>query len=257
MPFGPPHDRYFNNIFAPAVVEAGLEPVRADSLFRSTPIVGDIWRLTREATVLLADLTGKNANVFYELGLAHAIGKPVILVSSSIDDVPFDLRALRVLIYDKDDESWGANLQGNIVRALAETLEDLASAVPTPFLDQRQVERPSEDPTTLEFRRLWNEIRSLRSSQSQTSYSAPRNYELPPPVNDPTALRIVREQLGGRIPELTDQALGTILTYLVVGQTIQAIKFFREVTGWQLKQSKDAIDAIRDIAPRLNMVLMG
>lgn len=98
-PFGLPFDRYYSNIFVPAVQDAGLLPIRADSLFRPSPIMDDIWRFVRGATVLIADLTTKNPNVFYELGLAHAIAKPVILVANTIDDVPFDLRGLRVLTY--------------------------------------------------------------------------------------------------------------------------------------------------------------
>jgi hypothetical protein len=50
--------------------------------------------------VILADLTNKNPNVFYELGLAHAVGTPVILLAQSIDDVPFDLRPVRTIIYE-------------------------------------------------------------------------------------------------------------------------------------------------------------
>ncbi len=52
------------------------------------------------ADVILADLTRKNANVFYEVGICHALGKPVLLLAQSIDDVPFDLRHRRVLLYD-------------------------------------------------------------------------------------------------------------------------------------------------------------
>ena len=74
----------------------------------------DIWDYTQRAKILLADLTGKNANVFYELGLAHAAGKPVILVTGSIDDVPFDLRALRVIEYDKNAPDWGKVLKGKL-----------------------------------------------------------------------------------------------------------------------------------------------
>ncbi len=142
MPFGSPFDRYFANIFAPAAVDANLDPVRADSLFASTQIISDIWRLTREATVLLADLSGKNPNVFYELGLAHALGKPVVLVANNIDDVPFDLRSLRVIVYEKEDESWGEHLRERVVNALLETCKDLASAVPLPFVDRPQIDRP-------------------------------------------------------------------------------------------------------------------
>ena len=61
--------------------------------------------------MMLADLTGKNANVLYELGLAHAIDKPVVLLSQSMDDVPFDLRALRVITYDVAHPGWGGLLR--------------------------------------------------------------------------------------------------------------------------------------------------
>ena len=61
-----------------------------------------------------ADLSGKNPNVFYELGLAHAIGKPVVMVAATIDDVPFDLRGLRTILYDKENEAWGEELRERI-----------------------------------------------------------------------------------------------------------------------------------------------
>src|SRR5579872_5376744 len=82
------------------------EPVRADELFSSGSVVEQIWEQIEKAKVLLADLTGKNANVFYELGLAHARGKPVIFTSGVLEDVPFDLRHLRVIIYEVHDPSW-------------------------------------------------------------------------------------------------------------------------------------------------------
>lgn len=166
MPFGAPFDRYYENIFASAVLEAELEPIRADSLFRSTQIIGDIWKLTRDATLLIADLSGKNPNVFYELGLAHAIGKPVILVSSSIDDIPFDLRSLRVLLYDKENESWGSSLQERIVKAIEETLQDLPSAVPLPFVGRQPTTSPAEEPMAHEVRRLWSAVQELQSRQA-------------------------------------------------------------------------------------------
>ncbi len=75
-----------------------------------------------KAKVVLADLTGKNPNVFYELGLAHASAKPAILVTESLDFVPFDLRALRIIVYDKNNPGWGDKLRGDIEAALGEVL---------------------------------------------------------------------------------------------------------------------------------------
>jgi hypothetical protein len=165
MPFGSPFDRYYQNIFAPAVRDAGLEPKRADSLFRPSPIMADIWKFVREAAVLVADVSGKNPNVFYELGLAHAIGKPVIIVATTLDDVPFDLRGLRVLIYEKENENWGAELRAVMQASLEETLRDVVSAVPQMFLGKPKVELPSEDPLRHELRRLSEEVSALRKEQ--------------------------------------------------------------------------------------------
>ena len=162
MPFDEPFARYYQNIFVPAIHEVGLEPVKADSLFRPTPIMSDIWHFARAARVLLADLTKKNANVFYELGLAHALGKPVIMVAAAIEDVPFDLRGLRVLIYDKEIENWGADLKKRIVKALRETLEDIAGAVAPMFLER--VKTPhAEDPLLSTLRGIESNITALRS----------------------------------------------------------------------------------------------
>src|SRR5207237_6250655 len=86
MPFGSWFDSYYETIYVPAIQSAALTPRRADDLYRPSAIVNDIWILTREATIILADLSGKNPNVFYELGLAHALAKPAILVTESMDD---------------------------------------------------------------------------------------------------------------------------------------------------------------------------
>ncbi len=135
MPFGGWFDEYYTKVFVPAIKEAGLDPCRADDLYRPSTIVADIWTYTNKAKLIIADLSGKNPNVFYELGLAHALAKPAILVVESIDDVPFDLRALRVLEYDKNDPNWGTILHNKIVRAIEEVLVDPALSVPTAFLE--------------------------------------------------------------------------------------------------------------------------
>ena len=93
MPYGDWFDVYYNKIYAPAIEEAGLISKRADDLYRPSSIVHDIWQYTKECQLVLADLTGKNPNVLYELGLAHAIAKPVILIVESMEDIPYDLRA--------------------------------------------------------------------------------------------------------------------------------------------------------------------
>jgi hypothetical protein len=133
MPFKDPFDSYFKRIIKPAIEANRLYAVRGDSLFRSTNIMDDVWNGIRRAKMLIAELTEKNPNVFYELGLAHAVSKPVILISASIDDIPFDLRAIRVLLYDKDNPDWGGVLKKAVSRAIKDVLESPTESIPGTF----------------------------------------------------------------------------------------------------------------------------
>jgi len=135
MPFGHWFDRYYNEVYIPAIKDAGLEPVRADGLFSTGSVVEQIWEQVKKAKVLLADLTGKNANVFYELGLAHAAFKPVVLAATTIDDVPFDLRHLRVITYECREPQWDAKLRKHITAYLKAAKSNPAKSIPQPFRD--------------------------------------------------------------------------------------------------------------------------
>lgn len=133
MPFGEWMDTYYREIYVPAIREAGLEPVRADELFSTGSVIEQIWEQISRAKVLLADLTGKNANVFYELGLAHAANKPVVFTTGQLDDVPFDLRHLRVAVYDIRDPAWGEKLKVSLATYLRAAKAEPAKSVPQPF----------------------------------------------------------------------------------------------------------------------------
>ena len=130
QPFAAPLGGYYDLVFKPAIEQAGLTAVRADAeIFGTGKIIDQIWRGIQDASVLIAELTTKNPNVFYELGLAHATQKPVILVSSNEDDVPFDLRHIRVVLYDLTDPFWGQKLIDNIADKLASALERPEEAI--------------------------------------------------------------------------------------------------------------------------------
>jgi hypothetical protein len=133
MPFGQWFDTYYKELFAPAIKDAGMEPLRADELFSTGTVIEQIWEQIKKSKILLADLTGKNANVFYELGLAHAEHKPVVFTSGNLDDVPFDLRHLRVIIYDIRDPFWGEKLRTSLATYLRNAKDDPDKSIPQPF----------------------------------------------------------------------------------------------------------------------------
>jgi len=109
---------------------AGLSPVRADNeIFGTGKIMDQIWSGIHSAKVLVAELTNRNPNVFYELGLAHALQKPVVLVSSNEVDVPFDLKHIRVIYYDVSDPFWGSQLIDKVAENILSAIENPEEAV--------------------------------------------------------------------------------------------------------------------------------
>ena len=116
MPFKKPISGYYEAVFKPALISAGYDVHRADEIYRPNVIIRDIQQLVVEADLILCELTGRNPNVLYELGLAHALGKPAILVSSNKKDVPFDLRHIRYIEYDTTAVGWEKKLKNDISR---------------------------------------------------------------------------------------------------------------------------------------------
>lgn len=100
MPFAPDFDEIYNLFIATTLTDAGFEVFRADTILSQRNILEDVVSSIIESDLIVADLTGSNANVYYELGLAHALGKRVLLLTQSIEELPFDLRSYRVISYD-------------------------------------------------------------------------------------------------------------------------------------------------------------
>lgn len=111
MPFSSLYQIEYENIIKPSLEELNVKCVRGDEIYSKQRIMDDIWQSIKSCRFVIAELTGKNPNVLYEVGLAHAIGKPVIILTRNADDVPFDLKDLRYLYYDTNDPFWGDNLK--------------------------------------------------------------------------------------------------------------------------------------------------
>ncbi len=113
-PFEEPFDTIYSDHIRPAIEKIdGFRCLRADDICDNRPIIEDVWQYINEARMLVAELTGRNPNVFYEVGIAHTVGKEVILLTQSIEDVPFDLRHLRCIVYE-DTPMGVQNLEDNL-----------------------------------------------------------------------------------------------------------------------------------------------
>jgi hypothetical protein len=109
------------DLIASAAAKANASVYRADSISAGTNIVESIHRAIQEAPLLIADVTDANPNVMYEVGLAQAQKKPLILIASSSRAIPFDLAGVRVLIYDiRDPMEFVDRLSRTIQEAIKE-----------------------------------------------------------------------------------------------------------------------------------------
>lgn len=116
MPIQPDFDGVLGAIRA-ASNELGLRCERADEIWENDEIIQDIFSLIYRARIVVCDFSGQNPNVFYEAGIAHTLGRPVIPIAQSIDDLPFDLRHRRMLNY-ADDPNGCDQLRTDILRRL-------------------------------------------------------------------------------------------------------------------------------------------
>lgn len=87
-----------------ASINLRLRCDRADNIWEHEAVIQDIVALICRARIIICDCTGRNPNVFYEAGIAHSLGKNVILIAQSKSDIPFDLGHLRYLPYLNNNE---------------------------------------------------------------------------------------------------------------------------------------------------------
>jgi chaperonin GroEL len=118
MPFKEPFNQYYQKIIKVAVASIGLEALRADDIFGTNVIISDIWAQIWRARVVIADVTERNPNVNYELGLCHSLGVPTILITRTMDDVPFDYRHRRCITYDTNAVAWDQKLNDDLVKTI-------------------------------------------------------------------------------------------------------------------------------------------
>lgn len=113
--------------------ELELKSLRADDFFSTNSIISDIWNAIASAKILIADCTSRNPNVFYEIGIAHTLGKPVVLIAQSTEDIPFDIKHIRTIVYDftpRGMQKFEATLKDTLKKELEvpRTLEELIIA---------------------------------------------------------------------------------------------------------------------------------
>lgn len=125
MPYRPSWSPSVRNLLKQAIKDSGYEFDIAD-VSKPGVIMHQVWRSIRSAHVIIADLTGLNANVLYEVGMAHALGKEVILVTQNPEELPFDVKGLRWIPYGFSNLR---DLEKKLKDSLAELSKELSLAM--------------------------------------------------------------------------------------------------------------------------------
>jgi hypothetical protein len=132
-------------LIRPAVEESsiGLRVIRADDIHRPGSFIRDVLEYLAGAYLVVVDLTGQNANVFYELGVRHALSPRTILIARATTDIPADLREYRTLIYSdtpESDDTFRENL-----RHYLEEIEKAPDAPDNPVLSWLKLPQIPDD----------------------------------------------------------------------------------------------------------------
>jgi hypothetical protein len=100
MPFSPDFTDVYEVGIKQACKDAGAYCERVDEQFYDTTILERIYNQIAKADIIVSDMTGRNPNVFYETGYAHALKKQVILLTQKSEDIPFDLKSFPHIVYE-------------------------------------------------------------------------------------------------------------------------------------------------------------
>lgn len=124
MPFGESWSNTIHDLIKEVGEETNLHIIRADDIYGIKPVMHDVARSIEKARVVISVMTGGNRNVNYELGLAHAWGKPSIMIAESMNDIPFDYHHLRVILYDIHNPKWGEKLKKDLAKTLRSIFDE-------------------------------------------------------------------------------------------------------------------------------------
>jgi len=128
MPFSEDFGDVYELGIKAACAAAGAYCERVDEQMFDESILQRVYNQISKADIIVADMTGRNANVFYETGYAHALNKRVILLTQKNSDIPFDLQHYPHIIYGAKITTLRTGLEKKILWCIENPKESLASA---------------------------------------------------------------------------------------------------------------------------------
>jgi hypothetical protein len=162
-------DLVLRHIFKPVAEECGYKVVRADELSEPGNITVQVIQHLIEDDLVIADLTGRNPNVFYELAVRHILKKPIVQIIKSGESIPFDVASMRTIFVDHHDLDDVATCKEELIRQIRSVEKDPTKVnTPISLVIDLQPLRQSGNPlerSTTEIISMLQDMRSMISNQ--------------------------------------------------------------------------------------------
>lgn len=167
-------NKIYEQIFVPAIKKAGYEPYRVDENKICDSIIGKIFEAVRTCPMALCDLSNKNPNVLYELGLRQAYDMPVVLVQDDITERIFDVSGISTVTYNNHRLVENVNEAIEAISdALIQTREGnentLAKIVKAKSADFDSIEITGNDNINIMLNTILNDIKDIKKSNTNTN----------------------------------------------------------------------------------------
>jgi hypothetical protein len=177
-------DKVLEHIITPTVEECGYESIRADEISEPGIITSQIIQHLIDDDLVIADLTGRNPNVYYELAIRHVVKKPIVQIIQAGESIPFDVAGTRTIHVDHRDLDSVANCKRELINQIHSVEKD-PSRVDTPISVAIDLEflRKSENPLEKSSAEIISMLQDIRSMVSDIG-SIPRHPRLDPRMSE-------------------------------------------------------------------------
>lgn len=176
-------DQLLRHIIGPAVDICGFEAIRADQISEPGMITTQVIQHIIDDPLVIADLTGSNPNVFYELAIRHAIRKPLVQIIQKEEKIPFDVASMRTIPVDHRDLDSVEEAKQEIVRQVKAIIKKQPDEIESPISVSVELQalRQSENPEERSLAEFVSAIAELRSDLGaiEKRLSSPENL-IPP-----------------------------------------------------------------------------
>lgn len=163
-------DQVLKHILKPAAEECGFTAIRADELSEPGMITDQVIQHIIDDPLVIADLSGLNPNVFYELAIRHAIRKPLVQIVQKGERIPFDVAGMRTITVDHTDLDSVEDAKMEIIKQITAIVKKKTGEIESPISVSLELQalRHSEKPEDRSYAELLAAMSDLRSEVSSS-----------------------------------------------------------------------------------------